>query len=216
MFLYTTDMALIARDAPATLPRHRHGLSRGTVRASQEMRVMEATASVVADKGYAATSVNAIIERAGVSRKTFYELYANKEEAFLGAYAAIDIVIGRMTAAAAAHENPRERMRAGAREYLETLADEPDFTRMLVIEAVGAGPRVLARRAEAFKAFTRVLALALDDPPEQALLLALLGGINELVLEQLLESGAVGLAELTPTVHELIDRICFPRDLKLA
>ena len=212
MFLYATDMALIARDAPVTLPRHRHALSRDTVRASQEMRMMEATAAVVAERGYAATSVNAIVERAGVSRKTFYELYANKEEAFLGAYAAIDIVIGRMTAAAAAHAEPRERMHAGAREYLETLAAEPDFTRMLVIEAVGAGPRVLARRAEAFGEFTRVLALALDDPPGQALLLALIGGINELVLEHLVEGRAETLPDLTPTVHDLIDRICFPRE----
>ena len=145
--------------------------------------MLEATAAVVAEKGYAGTSVNAIIERAGISRKTFYELYANKEEAFLGAYAAIDIVIERMTAAAAAEHEPREMMRAGAREYLETLAAEPDFTRMLVVEAVGAGPRVLARRAEAFRDFTRVLALPLEDPPDRALLLALLGGINELVLQ---------------------------------
>jgi len=204
-------MSLISLDAPTELPRHRHGLSRGTVRASQTMRVLEATAAVVAEKGYAGTSVNAIIERAGISRKTFYELYANKEEAFLGAYAAIDLVIGRMTTAAAAEREPREMMRAGAREYLETLAGEPDFTRMLVVEAVGAGPRVLKRRAAAFRDFTRVLALPLEDPPDQALLLALLGAINELVLQHVIEHDAAGLAGLTPTVHDLIDRICFPR-----
>lgn len=204
-------MPLISTDAPAELPRHRHGLSRGTVRASQEMRVMEATAVVVAEKGYSGASVNAIVERAGISRKTFYELYANKEEAFLGAYAAIDVVIERMTGAAAAQDEPREMMRAGAREYLETLAGEPDFTRMLVVEAVGAGPRVLKRRAEAFRDFTRVLALPLDDPPDQALLLALLGAINELVLQHVIERDAASLPELTPTVNELIDRICFPR-----
>jgi len=204
-------MSLIPTDAPTQLPRHRHGLSRGTVRASQEMRVLEATAAVVAEKGYAGTSVNAIIENAGISRKTFYELYANKEEAFLGAYAAIDIVIERMTAAAAAEHEPREMVRAGAREYLETLAAEPDFTRMLVVEAVGAGPRVLERRAEAFRDFTRVLALPLEDPPDRALLLALLGAINELVLQHVIEREAASLPALTPTVNDLIDRICFPR-----
>lgn len=203
-------MSLIPTYAPTELPRHRHGLSRGTVRASQDMRVMEATAAVVAEKGYAGTSVNAIIERAGISRKTFYELYANKEEAFLGAYAAIDIVIGRMTAAAAAEHEPREMMRAGAREYLETLAGEPDFTRMLVVEALGAGPRALERRAEAFRDFIRVLALPLEDPPDQALLLALLGAINELVLQHVVEREAATLPQLLPTVYELIDRICLP------
>ena len=200
---------------PAALPRHRHGLPRETVRASQAMRIVSATAEVVAERGYAATSVGAIVERAGVSTRTFYELYADKEEAFLAAYAAIDVVIARMAKAAGAAEGPREMLRAGVTTYLETLAAEPAFTRMLVIEAVGAGPRVLQRRREAFRDFVRTFAVPLKlaraaDPRlptlDDAILLAVLGGINELVLQHVLEQGAATLAELAPTVDELIAR----------
>ncbi len=189
------------------------------MRASQVVRILLATAEVVAERGYAATSVAQIVNRAGVSTKTFYEIYADKEEAFLAAYAAIDVVIARMTAAALEHDEPREMLRAGAATYLEQLAREPAFTRMLVIEAVGAGPRVLRRRAQAFKefvaAFSMPLELARSRDPElaavdEALILALLGGINELVLEHLVEHGAESLPELLPTVEELIVRICFP------
>ena len=77
------------------------------------MRILIGTAEVVAERGYAATSVAQIVRRAGVSSKTFYELYADKESAFLAAYAAIDVVIARMTEAALAHEDPREMLRAG-------------------------------------------------------------------------------------------------------
>jgi AcrR family transcriptional regulator len=213
------SLAEATGEVPAELPRHRHALTREAVRASQVVRILLATADVVAERGYAATSVSAIAGRAGVSTKTFYELYGDKEEAFLAAYAAIDVVIARMTEAALAHEGPPEMLRAGARSFLDQLAGEPAFTRMLVIEAVGAGPRVLRRRAEAFADFVAALRVPLDaasarDPGfagvEEPLLLALLGGINELVLEHLVEREPESLGELAPTVEELIERVCFP------
>ena len=207
----------------AALPRHRHDLSREAVRGSQSARILFATAKVVAERGYADASVGAIVERAGVSRKTFYELFADKEEAFLAAYAAIDTVIARMTEAAAGLDEPREMLRAGIRTCLETLAEEPAFTHMLVIDAVGAGPRVLKRRAEAFRAFIRVLAAPLElareqDPsipePDPTMMLALLGGINELVLQHVVEKGASTLPKLAPTVEALMQRVCFPATVR--
>jgi hypothetical protein len=108
-------------------------------------------------------------------------------------------------------------LRAGAASYLEQLAAEPAFTRMLVVEAVGAGPRVLERRARAFREFAGVLAVPIElarsrDPGlpavDDALLIGLLGGINELVLEHLVEREAETLPELLPVVEALILRIC--------
>ena len=217
--IVAASLAEATGDVPDLLPRHRHTLTRDTVRASQVVRILMATAAVVAERGYAETSVTAIVKRAGVSTKTFYEIYAGKEDAFLAAYAAIDVVIARITAAALEHDDPRAMLLVGARAYLDELASEPAFTRMLVIEAVGAGPRVRRRRARAFGEFAAALAIPLRlarsrDPglPEvgEALLLALLGGINELVLQHLAERGAETLPELAPAVETLIVRICFP------
>jgi AcrR family transcriptional regulator len=217
--IVAASLAAATGEVPAQLPRHRHALPRESVRASQEVRILMATADVVAERGYAAASVAQIVGSAGVSSKTFYELYADKEEAFLAAYAAIDVVIARMTEAALAHDEPRAMLRAGAASYLEQLAAEPAFTRMLVIEAVGAGPRVLERRARAFREFAAALAVPIElerardpslPPVDQPLLVALLGGINELVVEHLVERKAESLPELLPTVEALIVRICFP------
>jgi AcrR family transcriptional regulator len=211
------SLAVADGELPASLPRHRHGLSREVVRASQELRIVVATAEMVAEKGYAATTVAAIVERAGVSSKTFYELYADREEAFLATYAVIHEVIERIVDASLAHDDPRAMLRAGTRAFLETLAAEPAFARTLVIEAVGAGPRVLARRAEAFDEFVRVLALPLQlaraaDPslPEcsDALLLGVCGGILELVLQHLVAHDAASLPQLAPTIDELVERAC--------
>jgi AcrR family transcriptional regulator len=212
------SVAQVEGAVPAALPRHRHRLSRETVRASQAMRIVTATAEIVAERGYAAASVGAIVERAGVSTRTFYELYADKEEAFIAAYAAIDAVIARVVKAAGTADAPREMLRAGVRAYLEALAEAPAFTRMFVIEAVAAGPRVLARRSESFGDFVRTFSVPLKlaaaaEPglpePDEVIVLAVLGGINELVLQHVVERGAETLPELAPIVDELIERVFF-------
>ena len=76
-----------------TLPRRAHSLSRRTVESSQRWRLLEAMIEVTAKLGYAETSVAAVIAAAGVSRKSFYALFDDKDECFLEAY---DIVSDRL------------------------------------------------------------------------------------------------------------------------
>ena len=57
-------------------------------------------AQVVAEKGYPATTVADVVERAGVSRRTFYEQFQDKEACFLAAYdVGLAVVLGRIQAA---------------------------------------------------------------------------------------------------------------------
>src|SRR5438105_1831196 len=83
---------------PATrLPSGRHGLTREAVVASQRSRLIDAMAQVVAERGYPATTVADVVERAGVSRRTFYEQFADKEACFLAAYdVGLTAVLGRI------------------------------------------------------------------------------------------------------------------------
>jgi AcrR family transcriptional regulator len=74
------------------LPRGRHGLPREAVADSQRIRILTAMIEVVAARGYADTRVVDVIGTAGVSRKTFYELFDSKEDCFLAAY---DSLLGR-------------------------------------------------------------------------------------------------------------------------
>src|ERR687887_842834 len=68
------------------LPRGPHGLPRDVVVKSQRSRMLGALVEVVAEKGYAATTVADIIGRAGVSRTTFYQQFKDKEDCFLVAH----------------------------------------------------------------------------------------------------------------------------------
>src|ERR1700683_3587976 len=75
--------------APHQLPPGRHGLSRSYVAANQRERMLDAVADIVSFKGYVAMSVEEIVSGAGVSRRTFYDSFKDKEAAFLAAYDAV-------------------------------------------------------------------------------------------------------------------------------
>ncbi|HEX8856534.1 MAG TPA: helix-turn-helix domain-containing protein, partial [Thermoleophilaceae bacterium] len=110
-------------DTPDRLPRGPHRLAREVVLASQRGRMLDAMAQSVAEKGYAATTVADVVGRAGVSRKTFYEHFRDKEDCFLEAWdAGVEILLDAVAQATTATEDWREGVRAGTRAYLETLA----------------------------------------------------------------------------------------------
>ncbi|HET6507122.1 MAG TPA: TetR/AcrR family transcriptional regulator [Baekduia sp.] len=142
------------------LPKGRHGLSRAFIASNQRERLLDAIANVVAEKGYASTRVADITEYAGVSRKTFYELFSDKEDCFLAAYDAISaLLMDRMAKglAAVADEPWEQQVSALLGEFLRFLAAEPAFARMCIVEVLGSGPRGLAKRDATIEAFFPVV-----------------------------------------------------------
>src|SRR5688572_25002049 len=127
------------------LPRGRHGLTREEVITSQRGRMLAAMADAVAERGYANTSVAEVTRRAGVSRETFYEQFADKEACFLAAYdGALQLLrehVGHAAGEASAGGASREdALRAALDAYLHTLATEPAVARTFLIEVYAAGP----------------------------------------------------------------------------
>jgi AcrR family transcriptional regulator len=203
-----------AAATPRVLPRGRHAATREIVWRSQRERLLEAMAGAVAEKGYARAAVADVIDRAGVSRKTFYEQFANKEACFLAAYdAGVDAMLGQIEAevrAAAPHW--LEGAVAGSRCYLETLAANADFARTFLVEVLAAGPDALERRTQVHERFAAQLqaiqAAAREDLPELPdpspyVYRACVGAINELVTDELLRRGAAELPALLPAVLEV-------------
>lgn len=157
-----------AREEPTVqrLPRGRHGLPREFVVRSQRERLLDATSRAVSELGYPGLTVAAILQRAGVSRKTFYEHFSDKEECFLAAY---DIVTaGLLHGVSEAYERPGpwpRRIRAGLAELLRLLAAEPAFARMCIVEVLAAGPRAQQRRDDTMRRFTVFFDAGLRELP---------------------------------------------------
>jgi AcrR family transcriptional regulator len=171
--------------------------------ASQRGRLLDAIARVVADKGYGATTVADVIEDAGVSRKTFYEHFRDKEDCFLAAYdAGVEILLATMRAADAGLSDPLDRTRARVRAYLETLAAEPAFARTFLIEVGAAGPRAIERRHAVHDAFARAareIASGSSSVPDEAYLAAI-GASNEIVTRYVAEGRTAELPALEDAV----------------
>jgi AcrR family transcriptional regulator len=204
------------------LPRGRHAAPREVVAESQRERVLVAMADAVADKGYNNASVADVIERAGISRRSFYEHFANKEEAFLAAY---DAGVGGLLDAIAEAEDEAgvraggagdggllARAHAGTEVYLQLLADNPAFARTFLIEVLGAGPDALARRDAVHERFAERMAQTFDaiaaqvpdlPRPNAYVFRAAVGAIHELVTDCLLKRGAEALPELLPAILEI-------------
>ena len=171
--------------------------------------MLYAIVKTVAEKGYGAATVADVCEAAGVSRRTFYEQFASKEECFLAAYdTGVEVLLGRL--AAEQEKVPegtdwREVSRLGLSAYLNLLADEPDFAWALHIEILAAGPAALERRAAIFGLFaertTRIYELARSQDPNLPELShdffrAHTGGLDEMVREHLRSEGAESLPKL--------------------
>jgi AcrR family transcriptional regulator len=186
------------------LPRGRHGLPREAVTASQRQRIHQAMVEVVAERGFAETRVVDVIGVAGVSRKTFYELFDSKEDCFLAAY---EVLLGSMLGGVAEgfESQPAapwsERVAAGLGALLEHLAEHPDEARFAIVEVLAAGPKALARRDAALRQFTGFLEVgraetSVELPGITALSLA--GGVNELLYSEILHGASARLPDRLP------------------
>ena len=200
-------------DPPRQLPRGPHRLAREVIEASQRGRLLDAMAKVVAEKGYAATTVADVIAKAGVSRRTFYEHFRDKEGCFLAAYdTGVEILLETVRQAGEGIEDPLERTRARVRAYLETLAAEPAFARTFEIEIAAAGPRAQARRRDVYARFAeqaredaaaaRQQVPGLPEPPEEVYLAAV-GATDAVVSARVAEGRIAELPELEPVVLQI-------------
>jgi AcrR family transcriptional regulator len=126
----------------------------------QRTRVLGALCEVVAERGAAGATVAHIVARAGVSRRTFYELFADREECFLAAFdQAVERAAARVIPAFEGTGRWRERVRGALVALLGFFDEEPDLGALCVVHALGAGPRALERRAEV----VRVLVAAVEE-----------------------------------------------------
>jgi AcrR family transcriptional regulator len=117
------------------------------VSAVQRERLLAAMLRAASELGYRETNVQDVIERAGVSRPTFYEHFANKEACFLAAFDAIAARLrDQVGAAAGKGDNLRDCLRFGLETLLHFTATEPEAARTLIVEARAASIDAVMRR----------------------------------------------------------------------
>ena len=125
----------------------RDGLRREHLAQIQRVRILSAIVDVTLEYGAGGVSVAHVVERSGVSRRTFYDLFADREECFLAAFDEVLARIARTVVPAFEGESEwHERIRAGLTGLLGLFDEDPGLGRLVLVESLAAGPRVLERR----------------------------------------------------------------------
>ncbi len=190
------------------------GLPREHVSEIQRVRILMAMAEVAAERGAGQASVAHIVSRAGVSRRTFYDLFEDREDCFLATF---DEVVARASvpvlAAYRAESVWRGQIRAGLLALLVFFDEEPALARFCVVEALAAGPKALERRGEVVGQLVLAVdegrserpARALEAPPLAAE--GAVGAVFAVIHARLVEDGP---APLTSLLGSLMSAIVMP------
>ena len=170
--------------------------------------MLGAAARVVGEVGYGGMSVARVTSRAGVSRRTFYEQFGDREDCFLALF---DEALDRATrvareaaaTAVAAGVGDRwcERVRAGLFALLVLVEDDPAIGSLLIVDALAVGPKVLKRRTRALEALKAVIdggrveakrARGAPAPPPPLTAEGVLGAVLSVIHARLLERAVDG------------------------
>ncbi len=152
----------------ARLPHGPHRLDHAEVVHHQRARIHRAMVEAVAANGYAGTSVRQVVGLAGVSRRSFYEQFANKQECFLATF---DVIATRgveriRRASSKSQGDLEERLRIGLEELTEDIGANWKGARLAIVDAQTAGPAGLARLRDATRTLERMLFSGFASSPE--------------------------------------------------
>jgi AcrR family transcriptional regulator len=187
------------------------------IEADPRARLIQGLAEALSQKGYADISVADIVQCARVSKRTFYQHFADKEACYLATYAALsDDVLSRIAAAGKSDLPAEERLVAATSAYLAALEERPALTRTFLIDIQAAGPEALKLRRSIHRRFADLLRHLVDRSrkerpglrsPSPEMAAAIVGGINELVLLTVEDGRGKRLQEIGPTVIELLGSV---------
>lgn len=174
-------------------------------------------AQAVAVKGYAATTIADIVREAAVSRRTFYEYFSTKGDCLVALYTAashnaLDVLRNAIDPARDWHEQVESAMQA----YFDCLAQNPVLMRTLFIEILGLGAGGLAARRRVNEEIAAFMLKVINEhasaprrrtPLSAEMAMAVVGGINELILQAIEQDRVADLRKLTVPAIELVHAV---------
>lgn len=203
-------MAYKIATATPRLGRLPGGLPSAPVTEFQRSRMLAAAVDAVQDVGYARMTVAQVTARAGVSRKTFYGVFTDREDCFMAAFEHGLSEASLVAQDAFQRESGwREGVRSALASVLMFMDAEPGLTRLCIVEALGAGERALRRRAAVLDELAVLIdrGRLLTDPshePPQVTAEGVLGAIFGVLHRRVLGPGQEPLRSLLGPLMSMI------------
>jgi AcrR family transcriptional regulator len=197
------------RDRRARAPQAYNGAVRAQLADLQRARLLSAMFDVATERGAGNVTVAHVTERSGVSRRTFYEVFEDREDCFLAAFEqALELVSERVLPAYQSQGVWRERVRAALSALLVFLDEEPVVGRLLIVESLSGGSGTLEHRRQAIARVTSAIdgarqeAKAAAPPPLTAE--GIVGGVFTVIHARLVEPGHEPLVTLLNPLMSMI------------
>lgn len=198
------------------LPRGPQALPREEVVADQRRRLFEALIELVNEHGLGGVRISELVSRAGVSRRSFYEHFPNKEECLLAAF---DASRRRLTEAMVRAYDPkmegREQVQAIVRALFEATLERPSATRLVCVDVIAAGEAGMERWGRGAARFERYLGEVFARAPgaggiPEPVAKAVVGALRKILYSRVAsgQSGRALRAELERAQPEVVDWIC--------
>jgi len=177
-------------------------------------RLLEGMAHAVAAKGYGDTTIADIVREASVSRRTFYEHFSTKAECLIALYEAASHNALKVLRDAIdpAHEWQAQLQSAMA-AYLGCMAQNPVLMRTLFIEILGLGAEGLESRRRVNREIADFVLSVVngsatrEGPLSPLMAMAIVGAINELILQYIEQDRVAQLHELVGPASELVSAV---------
>ena len=188
------------------LPSGRHGLPREFVVDNQRERIVKALVATIIHYGYSGCSVEHVARRAGVSRRTFYEQFAGKEDAYLQTY---DMTARRLLEhvndAWAQDADGPTQLRLWLQSLLESIAGEPQLARVFMVDLLSVGPEALEHRERHLRSFAAPLEKAAVEhngaPPPPLATDGLVAAIYDAIYKRVAQERTEQLPGLLDDLH---------------
>jgi len=155
-------------------------------------RILRGAARVFGERGYGATSVEAILEAAQVSRRTFYRAFRSKEDVLLTLFErSVDRLVKAVGEAARPATSRYERVVASVEAYVLVHANAGPLAKVLLLEQFSPGSPLSEQRERAMSTFSALLSRAAvregQKAPDPVLVSAVVAGINHVCVQMVTE-----------------------------
>jgi AcrR family transcriptional regulator len=202
---------LQAQTRAARTSKQQKRMPRTHVSGSQRARIISATIGLASDRGARRVAIADVVSTAGVSTRTFYELFEDYNDCLLAASEwGLRLAEERTRAAYEIPDRWLERVRAGLAELLQFFDEEPGMARLCVVQSAAGTPSVLARRLDVLEQLAHVIdqgrgAARYQPPPltAEGVVCGILGVVHTKLLQPKPE-------KLAPFLGPLMSMVALP------
>lgn len=183
----------------------------------QRRRLLDAAAHVFSEKGWADATVEAIVTRAGMSRRTFYEHFEDLKDCLLQLHERVTkAAVRAVETHVAGHDDPAELLRLGVTGFLGAIASFPHVARVMFRVVREAGPEFEPMHEQMMARFAKLMSDGVElahrqgrvrEPPDELRVFALCSAMEAVAMRYVMRGEEAKALDAAPILIEMVTKV---------